>query len=701
MRPACLPARRLAWAFFCVLGLSGLAVSGASAQPFQEAVVDIGNVGLTVTNSGYVGRSNVRNATSGPPSFEYPLDSGIEHLFEAGLWVGATRRDGTVSVRTGSITTGGGYSAGGQGFEFYQLDPIQQRSSLLTSPAFSAAAVSQQDYLTSFTDTYSVVPGTTAPTPDQQGQLGIVVRQRSYAWSFPFTEAFVIMEFEVENVSAEPLDSVYVGIWEDMVVRNVVTNTDAGGAFFNKNGRGVIGAPEIGPDGRPVILPVTGSLSDSLFVSYAYNLGGQEESLNTYGATSFLGADWVDPQTGARRFWHPFLAQDYQDDFGFTPLVHTRYWKFGGSGAELSNPTSDAERYRRMRVPLDFEQPVPGNADPRTLREQLAQDGLTAEGNWIGLMTAGPFPVLRPGESLTFTMAWVAALKPEDFQDDAGPGRRADNAESRRLLRLNARFAQQTFAGEDTDYDGVLDAGEDLNGNGLLDRYLIPEPPPAPFVRAETDLGRVTLYWDDNAESAIDPISGTADFEGYRIYRSDPGEDLQGNVLGEVGLVAQYDRAGNDVGDNAGFAAVRLAEPATFPGDSTTYEYAFTVDGLLNGWQYAFAVTAFDRGEPAAGLLPLESGRNASAVRAFPGTRARGRGHRRRPAQRRRRRRLPEPVPPPGGVDLRQRAAPEALLFQPPRPLHHPRVLGGRRGRQRDRARRRHLRRRHRLVRRL
>ncbi len=51
---------------------------------FEEAIVDVGNLGLTVTNVGFFGKSNVRNNPTGPPSFEYPLDSGIEHLFEAG-----------------------------------------------------------------------------------------------------------------------------------------------------------------------------------------------------------------------------------------------------------------------------------------------------------------------------------------------------------------------------------------------------------------------------------------------------------------------------------------------------------------------------------------------------------------------------------------------------------------------------------------
>ena len=219
---------------------------------------------------------------------------------------------------------------------------------------------------------------------------------------------------------------------------------------------------------------------------------------------------------------------------------------------------------------------------------------------------------------MTVTFALVAALKPEDFQT-VPAGRQADTPESRAPLRNNVFWATETYAGEDADFDGQLDAGEDLNGNGRLDRYLIPAPPASPRLRVELERGRAVLYWDASAEGSIDPITGRADFEGYRIYRSDPGDDLDGNVLGGAGLIAQYDVEDNDVGFNNGLGAIRLDQPATFPGDPTTYEYRFVSEGLLDGWQYAFAVTAFDAGDPLSGLRSLESSVVSNAVRVFPG----------------------------------------------------------------------------------
>ena len=613
--------------------LAVLLASAPAAQPFERIATDVGNTGLSVTNAGTLGRPGVRTDPGGLPSFEYPLNSGIEHLFEAGLWVGGRRADGVVSVRTGAVTSGGGYTPGGFGFEFAQEAVFQQRSSLPTSPFFSPTAVSQQDFVTAYADTAAVLPGTNTPLPDVQGQLGLSVVQRSYAWSFPFTEYFVIVEYEITNVSDDPITDVWVGLWDDLVVRNVVTTTDGGGAFFNKGARGIFGYPDYeGGTGALV-----DAAPDSQYVSYAFNAGGDEESLNTYGSIAFLGAEWDDPgsdgRPAARRFFHPRVAAEYEALGLEVPRFNPRFWLFGGNDPDpaLTRPTDDLDRYQRMQRPYPdpeafgsddaYEAAVDaflgdGGGDGR-----IQQDGRQSAGNWIGLTSVGPFPSLAPGQSITATFAMVAALKPDEFQT-VPAGRQTDTDASRANLRTNVFWAQETYAGEDADYDGTLDPGEDINGNGVLDRYLIPEPPSSPRLRVELERGRAILYWDASAEASVDPVTGRTDFEGYRIYRSDPGDDRGGNILGEAGLIAQYDRPGNDVGFNNGLEPVRLATPATFPGDDATYEYRFEADGLLDGWQYAFSVTAFDEGDTQSGLVPLESSKTSNAVRVFPGPEA-------------------------------------------------------------------------------
>ncbi len=582
----------------------------AQGAPFEEAVIDVGNVGITVTNAGFVGKAQVRNSPTGPPSFEYPLDSGVEHLFESGLWIGAVRSDGVITVRTGSVTASTGYTPGGTGFEFAQLTPILERSTLPTQDAFNARAVSHQDFLASFSDTAAVLPGTFIEMPDVQGQLGAIIDMTTYAWNFPFTEYFAVLNFDIVNISDAAWDSVHVGMYHDLVVRNVNTTNDAGSAFFNKNGLGWI---------------------DSLHASYAFNAGGSEETINTYGAISFLGAQWRDPQTGQKRFFHPEVADEFIADGYWEPTVNLRWWQFSGGTAEFSRPSTDDLKYQRLTVPYpnpaSFETEEEFLTEVELWRTRLRTDGQTSQGNWIGLTPIGPFPTVLPGDTLQVTFAFTAALKPDEFQGPAG--KPVDSDDSRRLLTSNLDWARRTYAGEDNNYNGRLDPLEDANGNGVLDRYVIPEPPRSPIVKVvfeepegegERQTNRVSVYWDRTAERSLDPVSGDFDFEGYRIYRSNPGDDLGGNILDAATLVAQYDTPDNETGFNNGFGDVELAEPVVFPGDTTQYWYRFEASQLLGGWQYLFSVTAFDRGDADAGLPPFESSRVANATRVFPGT---------------------------------------------------------------------------------
>ena len=607
------------------MGLAGgLLALPVAAQEFEQAVHDVGNAGLTVTNAGYIGNNGIQDNPAGPPSFEYPLDSGIEHLFEAGLWVGGVRADGLTTVRTGSITRGGGYQAGAAGFEFAQANRIAARSSLPTSPNFAASAVSQEDFLTAYADTFLTIPGTFIQQPSPEEALGLAVEQRSYAWSFPFTEAFVIVEMDIQNVSNDRIDSVYVGLWHNLVVRNILTTTEGGSEFFSRGGFGALGYPDYTIPQEPGA-PATFAIPDSQLVSYAFNAGGDEETLNTYGSIAFLGAEWPDPVSGAPRFFHPFVQDEYRADGLSAPQFNPRWWQFGGGEDQLARPDNDLERYDRMARPFPdpatFESQAAYEAERNAFLERIRVDGQSGQGNWIGMTAVGPFASLQPGATLTATFAFVAALKPETFQGQAG--KPIDTPASQAELRENVFWAQRTYAGEDLNYNGRLDAGEDANGNGLLDRYLIPEPPPSPQLCVEAQANAAVLYWTDIAETTLDPVSGRSDFEGYRVYRTDPGDDLDGALAGDYGLVAEYDRPANGIGFDLGLPDRVSGDDATCGGDAG-YAYRLRVDGLLNGWQYGFSVTAFDSGDEAVGLASFESGRVANAVRVFPGTSAAG-----------------------------------------------------------------------------
>lgn len=94
------------------------AFSLKAQNSFDEKVTTLSNVRLSVTNVGTFGNAfrGYRDGTS-RQSCEYPSGSGVEHLFESGIWVGA-ERNGVQLVSTAAVDATQGYVTGGSGFEF-------------------------------------------------------------------------------------------------------------------------------------------------------------------------------------------------------------------------------------------------------------------------------------------------------------------------------------------------------------------------------------------------------------------------------------------------------------------------------------------------------------------------------------------------------------------------------------------------------
>lgn len=548
---------------------------------FEQQTVSVGNIGLNLTTVGTAGRPNVRNDPSGPPSMEYPINSGIEHLFESGLWIGA-RVDGQTLVSTVTRDASSGYSTGAAGFEFSAEvgASIGQRSTLTNSEFFAFDGVSHQDMVIDFSDKNVVIPGTSILISGHTQPLGAQVHLETYAWNYSFADFFVLFNYRITNESLRTWDSVYLGQWQDLVVRNVNVATDFGSAFFSQGGYGY---------------------EDSCYANYAFDNDGDPGFTDSYGAIQFLGIEWRD------LFVHPgnaatLIANGYPE-----PKVLSNFWIFNSTGAPPYNaPADDVQAYEKLKRGLNF-------ADP-DLPGFLANPSTT--GGMTNLISAGPLESVEPGESFNVVFAMVCA---HQFAVPGSVGLARDTREARTELVDHLGWAKRTYNGEDLNGNGELDPGEDLDGDGLLDRYILPEPPATPKVKLIPTENRIDVYWDNAAEFSIDPISQKADFEGYRIYRTQPGDDLGLNLLTEASLAGQWDKAGNAVGFNNGFEPVRLEQPLRFEGDSTAYWYRYTFNDVLNGWQYMVIVTSFDEGDEDLGIESLESSFVENAFRVFPG----------------------------------------------------------------------------------
>ncbi len=146
--------------------------------------------------------------------------------------------------------------------------------------------------------------------------------------------------------------------------------------------------------------------------------------------------------------------------------------------------------------------------------------------------------------------------------------------------------------------------------------------PIKPTIRAAAEHNLVVLYWDDSAESSIDSLTGYADFEGYRIYRSTDGGvtwgteddklyDYDQNFIGWRPLV-QYDLSelgdslhciytAEECGASDPKRGITVAgpdpfEPARNIGENTGLTYVYVDEDVIDGREYTYSVTAFDMG---------------------------------------------------------------------------------------------------------
>ncbi len=563
--PGCLSSIPKLLRLLLAVGAAGFLYSPATGQPAplgktsgddNSKFTSVGNISLTISNYGVFGHGF--RLWPNQPSMVYPRGSGIEHLFVGGLWVGAVTPSG-VRVTTGAIDVPSLRTVS-EGFEFTTGTDsrVIERSSLADNRFYSPDAISHQDFIADFTDVNTTNPNQNNEPIPNHNPIGIDVHMETYAFNFSFADNFVIFNYWIKNVSGGPLDSVYVSLWADLVVRNTnVTPPTVGSPFYSRGGLGYI---------------------DSLRMCYAYDYDGDAGLADTYAAMKFLGSTPHQQRTG------------YQA------------WQFRNTtDPTYFSPTTDNLKYDKMATGL---LPTEISAIPKP-------------SNFMSMITTGPFSHIAAGDSINVVFAVLAAKK-------RSPSPTTDDSPAQKVhLYLASEWSQVTYNGEDRNGNGVQDPGETWTGPaGSPKRYFLPSPPNAPRVRTVPGDGYVDIYWDASSEASVDPISNVKDFEGYRVYGTSSGADLteSQDILARLNLLAEFDVPDDRIGYNTGLGAVRLQAPAQLEGDTTQYRYRFRVPGLLSGWQYGFAVTAFDSGDATTGLQSLESSRLQTLRRVLPGT---------------------------------------------------------------------------------
>jgi len=139
--------------------------------------------------------------------------------------------------------------------------------------------------------------------------------------------------------------------------------------------------------------------------------------------------------------------------------------------------------------------------------------------------------------------------------------------------------------------------------------------PPAPIVTAVQGDNKVTLYWDNKAESSYDAFTANIGgdghhFEGYRVYRSsDPAFQDALNITNGQGTpqfmspIAVFDLKDGIMGyDSVGIDGIHY-----YLGNDSGLEHSFVDSTAKNGFAYYYAVVSYSKGFASGGILPAES----------------------------------------------------------------------------------------------
>ncbi len=456
------------------------------ASPRADMYTDVGIIGLTISNLGYVGNGFI---SPYQPSCEYPLHSHVEHMFLGGIWVGAVASDGTIHVSTGAQDAAN-LVAGDEVREFTDdpVENVQIWSNSQNSDNFDPRALATQHIQVVFNDYARVESGNHVP-------LGLKVVLRALAWGNPYADDFVILDYSIINISGGELRDVYVGFWNDTSVGNTEQNNpyDPQAAqgwnyYDDKNGGW-------GPPGWGIPAQYVPEGDDKIWMMYEHDDDGDEGLATSWVGCRLLGT----------------IPQVEQPE-GHPPVSYNS-WQF------RHVPAKDDEYYADDDV--DHEHLLPGKyqimGDGAFTVGETQEIDYTIASDWVGLLSTGPFPYLAPDDTVHVTFAVtcgpdslgllanskVAQVAYDDgFSIPAGPP----------SPMLGFAFNNDTVILNWTPGDSL-----DTDGNPLASDSPLRSP-----------------------EQHISAITGKSDFQGYRIYRYQ-GDVINQNPYSLATLVAQFD----------------------------------------------------------------------------------------------------------------------------------------------------------------
>lgn len=409
---------------------------------------DAGRLWLHTTNLGFFGNFGLQDG----PSAEWPDDSGYEHLYVSGLWVGATaggdtlvstsvydmefnppRHDPAYAVYSSEVGAPGGrrsYDDDGDALvDEDRLDGLDNDHDGLIDEDY--AAISDEMFAYASFDT------TTLPYPNPYAPhtaMGLELYVQSFAWNDEAAGDFVGVRYEITNISASTLNDVYVGIMADPDVGFAGNDV----AFYGDDMMGFADVM-VGLNSSAELVRVV--------MAYAYDApGGEDGDWNGWFGVALLGESGTggsSPSPRAFRRWF--------------------------SGAD--DPTDDIDRYALLSQPV-------------------IEGGTTEANDWRFVMSVGPFDEIAPGETAFVDVAYVCGDKLQGLIDNAAHA----------VLRHRSKLWSGTSGPLPGRPLAALPKGPSLRESGRAAALLPPSPNPVSyetrvaFELADAGHARLTVY---------------------------------------------------------------------------------------------------------------------------------------------------------------------------------------------------------------
>ncbi len=502
-----------------------------------QYIHNVGKLQMNVTNWGFLG--SLPKSTypmSDSPSAQWPVGSGVEYMYAAGIWVGATMY-GIPSVSTGYPETEfypGNTSIdiiyrtfdGDRGGIRYPGPADDDRDGLVDEDWLNGrdddgdghidedfSAIGQQMYSCWYIDNQAA----SSIVYPEHVPLNVNVRQETYQWGDENFDDFVGVSYYVTNEGNNFLESVYIGIFADLDAGPRVFGNyhmDDRIEFWEGTWCGLKGDKEV-----PVRLKI----------GYVFDSDGDGGKTPGYFGIVLLGhtTDLFTPSS-------TIYLRAVRIFRGFQSYEH------GGE------PTNDFERYDALStIRVDKDTEVPND--------------------YKILLSIGPFGSLPPGGTIELDAAFVCGEGLEEMLQNAAnaviiyegfwfdkdgdpdtgiygretpiPGPLSDwdpnmcdnirqhiQVERGEVVWSNIDCADELWRWNYRGCEGFLFGDDFLTGIGGREthvRWITGSAPPPPKMRIVSGDHMITLFWDNRSEIVPDIITQELDFEGYQVWRSD------------------------------------------------------------------------------------------------------------------------------------------------------------------------------------